>query len=106
MNTPATLDSKDLKRLRQIAHHLDPVVTLVDTDISEGIAKETNRALRDHELIKVKVNLPDKASRQAAAAELAELSGAQIVQHIGKVCVVYRKNSKANPKLSNLARFG
>ena len=100
------LTSRDKKQLRQIAHHLDPVVTLSDTSVSDGVHGETERALSDHELIKVKLPLIEKAHRQEAALNLAQMCEAEVVQHIGKVAVLYRKNPKANPKLSNLARYG
>ena len=49
------LSSQQKKSLRGIAHHLDPVVAVSERGLSEGITEETERALNDHELIKVKV---------------------------------------------------
>ena len=50
-----TLNTQQKKSLRGIAHHLDPVVAVSERGLSEGIVEETERALRDHELIKIKV---------------------------------------------------
>ncbi len=36
--------------------------------------------------------------------ELIAVSGAELVQSLGKVALLYRHNPKANPKLSNIAR--
>ena len=102
--TPLT--SRDKKRLRQIAHHLDAVVTIADQGVSTGVIHEAQRALADHELIKVKVALLEKAQRNDAAETLAAACEASLVQSIGKVAVLYKPNPKANPRLSNLARFG
>ena len=77
-----------------------------DGGLTDGVSQETDRALDDHELIKVRVNVADRAARQSVAAELAAACGAQVIQQIGKVCVLYRANPKANAKLSNLARHG
>ena len=43
------------KQLRTIGHKLNPVVIVSDRGMSEGIEEELKRALRDHELIKVKL---------------------------------------------------
>ena len=59
----------------------------------------------DHELIKIKVDALEKADRVALTQALAQQTAATVVQNIGKVAVLYRKNSRANPKLSNIARF-
>lgn len=96
-----------LKRaLRQIAHHLNPVVTVAEKGISERLQGETERALTDHELIKVRISIDDRSARKTLGNELAEACQAQIVQVIGKIFVLYRANPEANPKLSNIARFG
>ena len=98
-------DKSDLKTLRRIAHHLDTVVTVSDGGLSEGVLGETNRALDDHELIKVRVVDNDRAARSATIEALASATEAHVVQKIGKVAVLFRANPKANPKLSNLHRY-
>ena len=100
----AELTARDRRQLRQIAHHLDPVVTVADQGVSPGVAAETERALADHELIKVRLALVDRDARKAAGQSLAETCGAVLVQSIGKVIVLFRANPKADPKLSNIAR--
>jgi len=54
----------------------------------------------------VRIAGEDRTARQAGTERLAEACGAQIVQTIGKVVVLYRRNPDAKPKLSNLSRFG
>ena len=97
------LSSQQKKSLRSIAHHLDPVVAVSERGLSEGITEETERALNDHELIKVFDN--DRAVRQEIANELAEKTGSVVLQKIGKIAVLYRKNPNANAKLSNVSRY-
>ena len=87
------------KAFRGVAHHLDPVVSISERGISDGIVAETERALNDHELIKIKVDALEKADRVELAKELARQTEATVVQNIGKVAVLYRKNNRANPKL-------
>ena len=97
---------KDKRRLRQIAHHLTPVVTVADKGLSEPLIEETTRALHDHELIKVKLNIGDRDDREQIGTELAAATSAEIVQRIGKTLVLFKANPDAKPKLSNLSRHG
>ena len=104
MRTP-DLNTHLKKSLRSVAHHLDPVVAVSERGVTEGIIEETERALSDHELIKVKVLSPDRKSRGAIATALARSTSSTVLQQIGKVAVLYRHNPKANPKLSNISRY-
>jgi RNA-binding protein len=99
------LTSKEKRRLRQVAHHLQPVVTVAEKGVTDGLLDETRRALTDHEIIKAKVNVMDREARRELGEMLAAQSGSEIVQVIGKVWVLYRANPDADPRLSNVARF-
>ena len=100
-----TLNTQMKKSLRGVAHHLDPVIAVSERGITDGIVEETERALSDHELIKVKVFSADRSGRGEVASALAEATSSIVLQQIGKVAVLYRHNPKANPKLSNIARY-
>ena len=100
-----TLASREKKSLRQIAHHLGTVVAVGEQGVSEGVIAETDRALHDHELIKVKLAISDRQARTLTAQTLAGACGAEIVQSIGKVVVLYRANPDADPRLSNIRRY-
>lgn len=99
------LSIAEKKRFRSIGHALSPVVMTGGQGLTEGILAETDRALEDHELIKVRVNGEDRDERAAAMQEIAKSSRAQIVQIIGKIVLLYRPAKKPNPKLSNLLRY-
>lgn len=100
------LTAKDKRRLRQVAHHLAPVVIVADKGASAAVIDETARALTDHEIIKVKINVADRDQRKTIGNELAAACGADVVQSVGKVWVLFKHNPFAEPRLSNLARFG
>ena len=100
----AALSIQERKRLRQIGHALNPVVMLGGQGLTENVIEETNRALNDHELIKVKVVAEDREARAALIEEIAQATDAQIVQTIGKIVLLYKKAPKQNQKLSNLVR--
>ena len=100
----AALSIQERKRLRQIGHALNPVVMLGGQGLTENVIEETNRALNDHELIKVKIVAEDREARAALIEEIAQATEAQIVQTIGKIVLLYKKAPKQNQKLSNLVR--
>ena len=93
-----------LRRLRRIAHHLNPVVSIGDAGLTDAVATETERALHDHELIKVKIHSESREERKTFGEELAERCNAQIIQSIGKVVILYKDNPEPNPNLSNVLR--
>jgi len=101
-----SLTSTLRKQYKSIAHHLNPVVIVGDNGINEGTLQELERALNDHELIKVKLMNNDRDKRAHLISELCEALLSEKVQTIGKMVVLFRKNPKANPKLSNIMRLG
>jgi RNA-binding protein len=88
------LTPKQRSFLRGKAHHLDPVVMLGKEGISEAVLKATDKALEDHELIKIKVPSTDQTEfRQSIDAIMAETK-AEVVQTIGHLLVLYRRAKK------------
>ena len=100
----AALSIQERKRLRQIGHALNPVVMIGGQGLTENVIEETNRALNDHELIKVKIGGEDRELRAAVITEIAAATGSEVVQTIGKIALLYKKAAKQNAKLSNLVR--
>lgn len=100
----AALSIHERKRLRQIGHALNPVVMIGGQGLSENVIEETNRALNDHELIKIKIAGEDREARAAAIAEIAKITESEVVQTIGKIALLYKKAKQQNQKLSNLVR--
>ncbi len=99
------LTTKEIKKYRRIGHSLQPVVTLAEQGLSEGVQLELERALNDHELIKIRVNCNDREAKRALISEICATCRCEIVQKIGKVALLYRPGKEPNPRLSNLLRF-
>jgi len=99
-----SLSPEQRREYRGIAHNLKPIIIVGDKGLTEGLQEELERALNDHELIKIKVASQDRETRQEAVAALCEASGAELVQTIGKIAVLLRRAKKPNLKLSNLLR--
>jgi RNA-binding protein len=99
-----SLSTAEKKRLRQIGHHLNPVVLLGGNGLTEAVIAEIDARLEDHELIKVRVGGEDRAARLAAIEEIANATKSEVAQIIGKLALLYRAARKPDPKLSNLLR--
>ncbi len=95
---------QDTRQLRAIGHKLKPTVTVAGNGLSAGVMAEVERALSDHELVKIKLAVGSKEARSAVTDELCRQTGAELVQSIGNVILVLRRNAKPDPKLSNLIR--
>jgi len=104
MPSPQPLSQAEIKHLRTIGHKLNPIVTIAEKGLSEGVASELERALNDHELIKIKLAVADRELKAALIEEVCKAHNATAVQSIGKVALILRRAQKPNPKLSNLLR--
>lgn len=85
------LKAAQKKNLRGQAHHLKPLVTVADKGLSVSVVAEIERALNDHELIKVKLR-GEREQRKTWAHSIAKRCKAELVQTIGQVACFYRKN--------------
>jgi putative YhbY family RNA-binding protein len=79
------------KSLKAKAHSLDPVVTIGGKGLTQEVFAEIDRALTAHQLIKVRAPGLERDARDEALAAICGKVGAEPVQHIGKVLVLFRK---------------
>jgi RNA-binding protein len=86
-----SLDNKKKRDLKSKAHHLKVVIQVGQHGVSENLIAEADNALNTHELIKVQIQSDDRDERLEAAKLLATKTGAELVQKIGKIFVLYRK---------------
>lgn len=100
-----SLSQEQRKRYRTIGHDLNPLVIIAEKGLAETVLAEIDRALNDHELIKIKVNVADRDQKNALIQAACEQTGATLIQSIGRVALLLRKAKKPNPKLSNLTRL-
>lgn len=98
------LNNEQKKQYKSIGHHLNPVLIVAENGLTEGVLAELDRALNDHELIKVKFAITERDDRRALIDELCQQSRSELVQIIGKMALVYRKATKQNRHLSNIVR--
>lgn len=98
------LSITEKKRFRQIGHQLNPVVMLGGQGLTEGVMAEIERALEDHELIKVRIGGEDREARRAVIDAITAQTRSEAAQIIGKLVLLYRAAKQPHPKLSNVMR--
>jgi RNA-binding protein len=92
------LSEKQKRHLRRLGHSKHAIVTLGQSGLTDAIVQEMERALTDHELVKVRARAADRASRDDMLDQLATRTGSAIVQRIGNVGLLYRPDPKL-PKI-------
>src|SRR5436189_6176396 len=83
---------KDKKQLKALAHKLKPIVLIGNNGVSEAVMREVDRALNDHQLIKIRIQGADRVGRLEALNDVCAQASAELVQVIGNIGVLYRKN--------------
>ena len=85
---------KERQALKAKAHKLEPVVTIGGKGLTDAVVAEIDFALKSHELLKIRAGAMDRHERAAAFDAICTRTGAEPVQHVGKVFVVYRKREE------------
>jgi RNA-binding protein len=89
------LSTAERKSLKTRAHKLEPVVIVGSKGLTDEVVKEIEVALKAHELIKVRAAGLERDQREDAFKEICRRTGAEAIQSVGKVFVIYRKNDEA-----------
>lgn len=92
------LSKSQIRHLRGLAHSLKPVVMIGQHGLRESVLEELGVALDHHELIKVKVSVGDREERDTVIEMVLEQTGAELVQRIGNMAVLFRRNPE-KPKV-------
>ena len=92
------LSSGQIKRLRAEGHRrkLKPVIIVGQKGLSDNLRQEIDGALAHHELVKLRIPALDKASRREMTEQIVSEHGATLVETIGGVIVLYRKNPETD----------
>jgi len=85
------LSERQRKYLRGLGHALNPVILVGQHGVTPGVIAETQRALADHELIKVKFRGADRDARDSGLDQLAAATQSTLVQRIGHTALYYKR---------------
>jgi len=99
-----SLSNADKKQYRSIGHNLKPIVTIAQKGITDNIRQEIDRALTDHELIKLKLVSSDRDEKKLLTETICAELKAECIQSIGHVILLFRAARNPDKKLSNLSR--
>jgi len=83
-----TLEGFQRKALRARAHALSPVAQVGAAGVTERVVAAVDAALRDHELVKVRMLQPP--DKRAMADALARATGAALCGLVGHTAILYR----------------
>lgn len=86
------LTEQQRKHLRRLGHDRNPIVLIGQGGLSPNVVAEMDRALTDHELVKVRARVGDRDERDRILDELATSTRSELVQRIGHVALYYRRN--------------
>lgn len=84
------LTTKQRKFLRAQAHPLNAILQVGKLGVSPALLEQVSLALEANELIKISILQNCDQDRHEVAEQLAAGTGADLVQLIGKVVVLYR----------------
>jgi len=87
------LTGKQRRFLRSLGHSLNPIVLVGKDGIDDGLVAALDRALADHELVKIRIGenaAVDRSGRDAAAEELATKTSSEVAQILGNTVLLYR----------------
>jgi RNA-binding protein len=79
------------KQLKSEAHGLKPVVMIGQSGLTDAVLAEIEIALDHHELIKVKIRA-EREERKLISEKICTQTGAELIQTIGQIAVIYRLN--------------
>jgi len=85
-----TLTILQRQNLKARAHPLKPTVMIGNAGLTPAVLEEIARALKCHELIKIRVMNDDRDARATMQEEICTQLNAAAVQRIGKILVVYQ----------------
>jgi len=83
-------DNATRRRLKKQAHHLKPIVQTGADGLTQAVAAEIDRALHDHELVKIRLVADSSAQRRDQIDSLCQSLQATCVQQIGHTATLFR----------------
>lgn len=85
------MKAADKKTLKAQAHTLNPVVMIGHSGLTPAVLAEIELALNSHELIKLRIRA-EREDRKQITEKICQETNAELIQAIGQISVIYRKN--------------
>jgi RNA-binding protein len=88
------LTGKQRRYLRGLGHKLEPITQLGKGGITDAFVDAIDKALADHELIKLKILETAAVDRHEAADALAARTSSEVAQVLGNTVLLYRARAE------------
>ena len=88
------MTGKERAELRSQAHHLDPIINIGKESLTPEVTAAISEAIEARELIKVGVLKNCMDDPHELAEIVAERTGSQVIQVMGKKITLYKYNKK------------
>ena len=95
------INSKQRSKLRAMAHHLKPMVIIGKAGIIDGAINSIDKALDDHELIKVKLGHDKKIKDEFVDVVKNKLS-AFLIGNVGHTFIIFRIQEDKDKRKINI----
>jgi RNA-binding protein len=86
------LSEAQRKRLRGLGHTRHVLVAVGAAGLTDAVMAELDQALRAHQLVKLRIRGDDREARDADIARVCSKMRAELVQRVGHVALLYRRN--------------
>ena len=87
------LTEQQKREFRTRGHALKPVVTIGSAGLSEAVIRELDLSLEHHELMKIRISGAGRDERGKLISAVCAACGAEVVQAIGNIALIYRKSA-------------
>ena len=92
------ITTKQRAHLRGLGNALDPVMQIGKEGVSENVLTSINLLLEARELVKIKVLKNCDDDVKSIANSIASKIGADVVQVIGNIFILYKKSTRKDFK--------
>jgi RNA-binding protein len=99
-----SLTSHTKQSLIARAHTLHPIVIIGNSGLTQAVLAEIDRALFDHELIKIRLPSGEKSEKTEIIQMLSQQLRAESLKLIGHIVILYRKSDKKTQKATKEER--
>ena len=93
-----SFSNRTKKALVAAAHSLNPIVIIGYQGLTEAVLSEIEKALYDHELIKIRINAENKEEKLNMVNNIATTLKAEPLKIIGHIAIFYKQSDKKTKK--------
>src|SRR5437763_16043606 len=97
------LTNAQIRKFKASAQHLEPILKVGKSGLSDGFIQTVNEALSHHELVKIKFT-EFKEQKKELAPQLAEKTSSHLIMRVGNVMVLHRPKASEQWRLTCFVR--